>query len=172
MDLSQKPLGCIIVVASYDEDRTKTEAERWMPIHPVLASLLGEWKRMGWAAMMEREPTDDDLVVPCGKPMNKGPRKAFGAMRDRHYVWKRWRADLKLLGLRHRRAHDLRRTLISLATDNGADETILRRGTHAPPKNVMGLYTSVAWDSLCREVAKLQLVKPPPGPRFLTEPPR
>ena len=57
-----------------------------------------------------------------------------------------------------RRAHDLRRTFISLARADGADEGILKRGTHAPGKDIMSLYTSVEWDSLCREVAKLQLI--------------
>lgn len=78
-------------------------------------------------------------------------------MRDRHYIWKRLQADLAVLGFRPRRAHDLRRTGISLAVDGGADEALLKRGTHAPPKHVMGLYTSVAWESLCREVGKLDL---------------
>jgi hypothetical protein len=34
---------------------------------------------------------------------------------------------------------------------------MLKRGTHAPPKHVVGLYTSVAWKAPCREVAKLRL---------------
>jgi integrase len=157
LSLHQKPLSRIVVVTSYDRDTTKTETERWMPIHPVLETLLIVWKHSGWADAMGRAPTGDDLVVPCPKPTNRGPRKPFGAMRDRHYIWKRLRADLALLGFRPRRAHDLRRTGISLAIDGGADENILKRGTHAPPKHVMGLYTSVKWESLCREVQKLNL---------------
>jgi hypothetical protein len=78
-------------------------------------------------------------------------------MRDRHYIWKRLQADLRLLGFRPRRVHDLRRTGISLAIDDGTDEALLKRGTHAAPKHVMGLHTSVAWESLCREVQKLNI---------------
>jgi hypothetical protein len=89
--------------------------------------------------------------------MNRGPRKPLGAMRDKNYIWKRITADLVRLSARHRRAHDLRRTGISLARADGADELLLKRGTHAPPRNVMGLYTSVEWETLCREVAKLRL---------------
>ncbi len=37
------------------------------------------------------------------------------------------------------------------------NENLLKRGTHAPPSNVVALYTSVAWETLCREVAKLNL---------------
>lgn len=128
-----------------------------MPIHPVLNAMLLVWKHSAWEAMMGRPPTDDDLIVPCPAPTNRGPRKPLGAMRDRHYIWKRLQADLAVLGFRPRRAHDLRRTGISLAVDGGADEALLKRGTHAPPKHVMGLYTSVAWESLCREVGKLDL---------------
>jgi hypothetical protein len=61
------------------------------------------------------------------------------------------------LGIEHRRVHDLRRTFISLAREDGADKDILRRGTHQPPKDVMELYTTVEWRKLCEEVAKLRI---------------
>ncbi len=59
--------------------------------------------------------------------------------------------------------HDLRRTGISLAIEDGAEELILKRGTHALPRHVMALYTSVQWKTLCREVGKLTLERPAPG---------
>jgi hypothetical protein len=68
-----------------------------------------------------------------------------------------------VLGLRYRRVHDLRRTGISLAIEDGAEELILKPGTHAPPRHVMALYTSVQWKTLCHEVAKLTLERPAPG---------
>jgi integrase len=156
-----EPLRRLVIVATYDRDTTKTETERWMPVHANLAPMLGFWQRTGWAKMMNRKPTDDDLVLPCPKPTNRGPRKPLGAMRDRHYIWKRFQADLALLGMRQRRVHDLRRTGISLAIEDGADENMLRRGTHAPPKHVMGLYTTPAWESLCEQVLKLDLFRQP-----------
>jgi len=61
------------------------------------------------------------------------------------------------LGFRRRRAHDLRRTGISLARGDGALEGILKWGTHAPGRDVMSLYTSVEWEKLCAEVAKLKV---------------
>lgn len=155
--LDVKPLGRIVVACSYDHEWPKTQAERWMPIHSTLHAMLAEWRLGGWAQMMGRPPTPEDLVVPCSMPMNRGPRKPLGAMRDKNYIWKRITADLVRLSARHRRAHDLRRTGISLARADGADELLLKRGTHAPPRNVMGLYTSVEWETLCREVAKLRL---------------
>jgi len=81
-------------------------------------------------------------------------------MRDRHYTWKRAQKDLDALKLRRRRVHDLRRTGISLAQDDGADRAILRWGTHAPPREVFDLYTSLQWSTLCREVEKLRIARP------------
>ena len=70
---------------------------------------------------------------------------------------KRFLWDLKELGFRRRRAHDLRRTGISLARGDGALKEILRWGTHAPDRDVMSLYTSIEWAKLCGEVVKLKI---------------
>jgi hypothetical protein len=42
----------------------KTEVPRWVPAHPTLAKMLAEWKVGGWAQMIGRAPTPDDLVMP------------------------------------------------------------------------------------------------------------
>lgn len=160
VDLTMKPLGRITVAMSYDEDTTKTETERWMPIHPILNTLLFLWKTQEWAKEHGRPPEPHDLVMPAPKPQNRGRRKAQGSMLDHNYVWKRMFRDLKTLGFRHRRVHDTRRTGISIAVEDGADEDILKRGTHAPPKDIMSLYTTVQWEKLCAEVVKLKLRNP------------
>lgn len=164
LDLGYEPLGRLSVVTSYDNDRTKTETERWMPVHPSLGGLLAEWRLSGWGAALGRQPEPGDLVVPVlPEPRRKGRVRWPGSMLSKDWVWKRLRADVRLLGARERRVHDLRRTGISLAIEDGAEEVILKRGTHAPPRHVMALYTSVQWKTLCREVAKLQLERPAPG---------
>jgi len=56
----------------------------------------------------------------------------------------------------------------SLAAADSAQEAILRRGTHQPPKHVMAMYTSVEWETLCREVSKLKL-KPRSGEEVASE---
>ncbi len=243
MQFDAEPLGRLSIMTSYDDGSTKTEIERFMPIHPSIAPLLAEWKLSGWAQTFGRSPTPDDLVVPVppagaregaivrklaiaafrakllaardrasltnrevdkalgtkgmaahwfdsqqaslpkaavwpalakllrleedlgqefaqvrAMPVNKATRsKPAGSMLDRHWVWKRLRKDLIALGYRHRRAHDLRRTGISLSRTDGAQKDILRRGTHAPPKDIIELYTEYDYDVLCREVAKLRL---------------
>ncbi len=154
--LDMLPLGRIVVARSYDTRGTKTKVVRWMPVHPSLAGILREWVERGFTETMGRLPTPDDLVLPTPPPpKGKGRHSPGWQMRDKNYTRKCFLRDLRTLGIEHRRVHDLRRTFISLARDDGADKDILRRGTHQPPKDVMELYTTVEWRKLCEEVAKL-----------------
>jgi hypothetical protein len=86
-------------------------------------------------------------------------------MRNKSDSFKRFRADLVLLGLRHRRGHDLRRTMISLARMDGARADLLQVCTHNPRKGqgTIDLYTSYDWAALCAEVAKLKIARAPRG---------
>ena len=81
-----------------------------------------------------------------------------GGMRNKSDGFKRLRPDLITLGLRHRRGHDLRRTMISLARMDGARANLLQVCTHNPGKGqgTIDLYTSYDWAALCAEVAKLK----------------
>ncbi len=130
-----------------------------MPVHPTLAAILAEWKLKGWPEMMGRAPTPEDLVVPMPRPTNRGPRVEHGRMRTDHHSYKRLVKDLEVLGLRHRRGHDLRRTMISLARTDGARKDILELCTHTPRKSgsAIDLYTTFPWEALCAEVAKLKV---------------
>ena len=65
-----------------------------------------------------------------------------------------------MLGLRQLRGHDFRRSFISLAREDGADFSILRRVTHKAPRDIMEDHTSVSLATLCREVLKLKLDLP------------
>jgi len=106
--------------------------------------MLAEWRLSGWPAVMGRAPTPDDLVVPMPAPANRGPRVKQGAMRTEHNTYKRLIKDLATLGRRHRRFHDLRRTMITLARADGARKDILELCPHTPGKNgrTIDLYTS------------------------------
>ena len=64
--------------------------------------------------------------------------------------------NVVLLGLRGRRVHDTRRTFISLALADGADRDKLAWVTHGPKGDIVSLYTTLPWESLCTEVAKLK----------------
>ena len=151
-----EPLGKLTVATSYDKGRTKTRRNRWMPVHPVLAEILTDWRDYGWAELMGRQPQSSDLIVPCGKR----PRlKEVGVMRDKNYSRKRFLEDLAALAMRHRRGHDLRRTMISLARSDGARKDLLEVCTHTPGRGqtAIDVYTTFEWEALCKEVWKLRM---------------
>jgi len=158
LTLDMVPLGRIVVARSYNKRGTKTKVVRWMPVHPVLGEVLRGWAQRGFAETMGRPPVPDDLVLPTPPPpRGKGRHSPAWRMRDKNYTRKCFLRDLRTLGIDHRRVHDLRRTFISLAREDGADKDVLRRGTHQPPREVMELYTTVEWRKLCEEVAKLRI---------------
>lgn len=272
VDQQMEPLGRIVVAFSYKK-APKRGIVRYMPIHPALAAILAEWRLTGWAQLMGRAPTEDDLVVPLPPTIWRqagGPELArssainyassFRAFQKVCAAWKveslpaspetvarylaarltgnapgghapasphvieavlaaivyhhraaglrspasgkleaggtitgpvevvlrslgtrlrqpstelrmrsktnsrdRLRKDLIALGVRHRRGHDLRRTMISLSRSDGAIKDILRRGTHKAPKEVMEQYTSYEWEVLCREVVKFRIQRAAPA---------
>lgn len=143
---------------------TKTEVPRRVPAHPLLGVLLAAWKDR-WSAEFGREPTPEDLIIPWV------PRS--GRMRPwrTDTIWKRLDQDLAQLGLRHRRAHDLRRTFISLCREDGAREDLLKWVTHGRPPGIMDVYTTPRWATLCAQVEALKISPPndegppPSGPR-------
>jgi integrase len=164
VSLDMLPLGRIVVARSYNKRGTKTKVSRWMPVHPVLGELLRDWLDRGFEATMGRPPAPDDLLVPTPPPpKGKGRHSPPWQIRDKNYTRKTFLRNLRTLAIDHRRVHDLRRTFISLARDDGADKHILRRGTHQPPQDVMELYTTVEWRKLCEEVAKLRISLPDPA---------
>jgi integrase len=166
-DPSLQPLGALLIATSYDKGRTKTKQPRRMPVHPTLAAILAEWKLSDWPRMMGRQPTPDDLIVPL-PPEHASRirvRLAPEGMREKGYCFKRFRDDLGLLGFRHRRGHDLRRTMVSLTREDGARKDILELCTHNPRKtgSSIDVYTTFPWDALCAEVAKLRIQRRTPG---------
>jgi hypothetical protein len=81
-------------------------------------------------------------------------------MRSKNDSYKRLQQDLQVLGFRLRRGHDLRRTMISLAQDDGASREILRDVTHGHSKrDAIDDYTTLQWTTVCAEVAKLRMAR-------------
>jgi integrase len=158
-DPTVQPLGRIVVAVSYDNPRTKTKSPRQMPVHPVLASILAEWKMSGWPSMMGRQPTPDDLIAPMPAPkFGRGYRRPLGSMRTKSVVNEAFKEDLAALGMRHRRGHDLRRAFITLARTDGANKDMLELCTHNPSKRrSVDVYTSFPWEVFCAEVSKLKV---------------
>jgi hypothetical protein len=65
---------------------------------------------------------------------------------------KRSKDDCEKLGLRKRRNHDARRTMISIARAGGAQKDLLEWVTHGPPGDVIDGYTTLPWETLCAQV--------------------
>ena len=59
-----------------------------------------------------------------------------------------------LSGIRSRRGHDLRRTFVSLAEADGVRRDAIESGTHGARGDIMSMYTSLPWPTLCEEWAK------------------
>lgn len=165
------PLGRLTVASSYNTKYsmlkgTKTEANRSVPVHPVLAAMLAEWHLAGWAAMMGVVPSADDLILPL-PPDVKRTRRTGERFRGYDYSGKRWREeDLPALGWRSRSIYDTKSTFITLAIDDGADPGIIRdRVTHTKPRRDAfdGYDRGPHWAQTCAEVAKLRISRAPRG---------
>ncbi len=125
----------------------KTEVPRSVPAHPALAAMLAEWRLSGFARLMGRPPRPDDLIVPSRR----------GLMRTGNQVRGKFLDDLKRLGLRVRRVHDFRRTMITLCRVDGARKDVLEQITHGARGNILDAYTSLPWPTLCEAVATLRV---------------
>lgn len=151
------PLDRITIARSY-EGPVKTDRPRAMPVHPALAAILESWLASGWEATYGRAPKPEDLVVPT---------RRFGMRNDRD-AQTALHLDLTLLGLRLRRGHDLRRSLISHAQEDGAAPHVLKLCTHGDGQDIIGQYTTISWQVRCAELAKLQVMAPPAVEAFCT----
>jgi integrase len=151
LDRAAKPLARLVVAHSY-ENLTKTEQPREVPVHPTLGSVLAAWRKAGWKAMVGRAPSASDLIIPS----------RLGVMRSNNQARNKFHDDLARLGLRKRRLHDSRRTFISLARVDGARADHLECITHAKRGDIMNLYTTLPWATLCDAVAclKVQVLDP------------
>ena len=169
--VERDPLNMLHVYKSYDTKKktvqgTKTDVGREVPVHPVLALVLEDWRSGGWEKTYGRAPTREDLVIPNAKTPGRGRRVWGPHVHVRgDSLRKQLRADLKLLKLRPRTPHDSRATFISVLREEGAGE-ILEWVTHAPGHDVRSGYTRPSWKALCRELTKFPLSindLPPPA---------
>lgn len=155
LDTTTAPLWRLDVGTAFDtrhgrEKTTKTNVEKIIPVHPMLAELLRRWYAEGWRDFMGRAPTPDDLVVP----------REGGGSRPNGNSYKAFKSDLKRLGLREGRSHyESRSTFRSLAMAGGAPRAELDLITHPSPREAADLYTrlEVVWPAMCRAVEAVQV---------------
>ncbi len=149
VDATTEPLGRINL------GKTKSGVPRAVPVHPTLAKMLATWKLAGWFNTYGRQPRPEDLIVPALTMKARAPKEAQDALVG----------DLAMLGLRveagkrmNRRGHDMRRTLVSIAQADGARRDVLEWGTHGPRGDIMSMYTTLPWATLCEEWSKIRIV--------------
>jgi len=151
LDTSLRPLGSLVVAtqvdAAGDDQETKTENPRIVPVHPTLAAILAEWRLTGFGSYLAQSPKPDDWIVPSRR----------GRHRSVRHTLRRLHEDLERLGFRARRTHDLRRSLVTLARADGARSDVLRVITHGPGRDIVDLYTSWPWATLCEAISCLQI---------------
>jgi integrase len=119
----------------------KTRVEKWIPVHPALAAILELWQAEGWARFHGRPPTPEDLIVPAER----------GGPRNNSFSWRKFKEDLKAVGIAHQRHYETRATFISLAEGAGADPAAVARITHASLTGAKDLYRRVRlyWPRMC-----------------------
>lgn len=152
-----RPLGRITIATTYGGGDTKTETTRLVPVHAVLASVLASWKLEGFPLWTGRTPTSGDHIVPRLHNRANGRRPSNLPFISSKTVHRHLVRDLAELGLRRRRVHDSRRTLISLARADGASKDILDWITHGPGEDMQDLYTTFPWETLCQQISVLQI---------------
>lgn len=164
VDLDRQPLGCITVARSNDNARTKTGAVRLVPILPALDEVLREWLTRGWSRLMGRPHAPDDLLVPLEldppkKQARSNPRA--GGMRSSHDTETRRLRDQLALGIStDRTTHDLRASFVTHAEDAGIAPEVVAKLTHtAKARGAYQRYSRTQWDTLCRELSKLQITR-------------
>ncbi|MGZ3439824.1 MAG: hypothetical protein ACXVDD_09915, partial [Polyangia bacterium] len=86
-----------------------------------------------------------------------GEERHHGMFRTPSNVYSRMRDDLDRLGLRRRRVHDTRRTMITLALNDGARRDVLQGITHGFKGDIIDLYNTPLWELKCQELGKLNV---------------
>lgn len=123
----------ITIANSWDRKETKTGVVRQVPITPAFASFLSEYPR----------GSENDYVA------SEGVCQAT--------LHRRWVKTLERLGLRHRRLHDLRRTVVTEALANGVDRDVVRVVIWGTKRTVMDGYITHSQSKVKEEWGKYKL---------------
>ncbi|MGB5811633.1 MAG: site-specific integrase [Polyangiales bacterium] len=152
-DWGAKPLGALHVHCQYDGQPLKTASgadskARIVPVHPELAKVLSEWRSRGFQSVYGRRPSEEDFIVP--DPRNMGARTPS-------QVTKAPDQDCAAVGIEDKGTHGFRRYFITYARADGASRDVLERFTHNRRGEIIDVYTSFEWPTLCDAVRCLNV---------------
>jgi len=169
-DRKRRPLHALSVhAAKVGRHRGLGRRRRDVPVHPALATWLDWWLESEYEVLHGKRPGPDDFLFPTVSAR----RRNRGLITCSHNeVYKQWqRHDLPAAGLRHRKLHDARRTLLSALKAAGVADDLRRRITHYSVEDrVLDAYTVWEWGVLCEAIERLPWKLPAPAPagiRFL-----
>jgi integrase len=159
-DPNTAPLGALRCEDQYDSKPLKTAHQeprpRLIPVHPVLAKLLAEWKLSGFAMLFGRAPKPEDFIVPSrrGPAVHRTVRRTLHNLQDR---------DCPRLGIEALTFHRFRDSFISHCLRGGANKNVVEKITHNAIGDIMDGYTQLDWEPLCQAVLcyRISLVPPP-----------
>lgn len=148
-DEEATPLAKIVVARTHERDTTKTGVPREVPRHPTLAAILAEWHATGFASRVGRSPRSDDPIIP----------REDGLAYTGWWLWNELKADLKILGFRHRGVHAFRRAFESIALGDGAPRDCIKFLLHPSDRDITDVYFAPEWSALCAAVQKVNVVR-------------
>lgn len=118
-----------------DLQGTKTKAaKRAVPIHTKILPLIE--RRLGSQYLCEKD----------SKPITYS-----------HFLYSLWRPAMERLGFKGFVPHSTRHTAISLMTDAGIDERLIKKIVGHSSGDITGHYTHAYIDSLVREIDKIEI---------------
>jgi integrase len=147
-DPAREPLGHMRLERQYDGKPLKGKRgeggpPRDIPVHPMLAAILAEWRIGGFPKMFGRHPEPEDLIVPSRR----------GRCRTLKHGARRLNEDCARVGISWKDAtHVARRTFITLAMAGGAGEAWVNRITHNASGDVLTGYQVNHWGAMCEAV--------------------
>lgn len=153
------PLGALAIDWQYDHQPLKTDEQpRRVPVHPVLAGVLGWWWREGFALAYGRPPTLDDFIVPLLPQGRWGTGRVLGTRSKCHTKNSFYGAFIRAcrkIGVQPRTLHSTRHTMITASRRGdrtGRLKAPLERVTHNAKGEIIDCYTHWEWEPLCDAV--------------------
>ena len=162
-DRSLKPLSGVTVSSQYQGQPLKGSrddyvAERKVPVHPLLETMLTRWKAAEFEETFGRAPREDDFIVPRLPPNTRQAR-------SHSMVWKALERDMELVGVEkqpRRATHGFRKAFITLACNDDeagmALENVIKALSHSSSsREAFERYRHWSWQTYCDAVRCVQV---------------